>query len=70
MSDKECPECGRPVARSSEAFPFCSKRCKEIDLGNWAAEKYRLPVVDDKREIEISPSNPEDLPKGKFNNDS
>jgi endogenous inhibitor of DNA gyrase (YacG/DUF329 family) len=24
--------------------PFCSERCRVIDLGNWAAEAYRVPV--------------------------
>ncbi|MFZ5485219.1 MAG: DNA gyrase inhibitor YacG [Pseudomonadota bacterium] len=40
-----CPTCGRPVEwRSENAWrPFCSERCKLIDLGAWAAEKYRVP---------------------------
>jgi uncharacterized protein len=28
--------------------PFCSERCKTIDLGAWASEKYRVPVIEDK----------------------
>jgi endogenous inhibitor of DNA gyrase (YacG/DUF329 family) len=28
--------------------PFCSERCRLIDLGNWAAENYRLPESDPK----------------------
>jgi len=41
-----CPQCGRPVewAVTSRWRPFCSARCKTIDLGAWAAEKYRVPV--------------------------
>jgi endogenous inhibitor of DNA gyrase (YacG/DUF329 family) len=35
-----CPICGKPVAPNSEFAPFCSDRCRLIDLGNWAAEKY------------------------------
>lgn len=40
-----CPTCGKPVPWSPEsAFrPFCSERCRNIDLGAWAAEEYRLP---------------------------
>jgi len=34
--------------------PFCSERCKTIDLGQWAAEKYRVPA--DKQEPEDDPS--------------
>jgi len=40
-----CPACGKPVPWVSEsAFrPFCSERCRNIDLGAWAAEEYRMP---------------------------
>jgi hypothetical protein len=43
-----CPQCGRPVewAATSRWRPFCSERCKTIDLGAWAAETYRVPVVE------------------------
>ena len=35
-----CPICKKKVAKSNEYLPFCSERCKLIDLGNWASEKY------------------------------
>jgi len=35
-----CPICKKEVARTDPFMPFCSERCKLIDLGNWAAEKY------------------------------
>lgn len=40
-----CPTCGKPVAWAPEnAFrPFCSERCRNIDLGAWAAEEYKVP---------------------------
>ena len=40
-----CPICGKPVAWVAENRfrPFCSERCKQIDLGAWAAEDYRVP---------------------------
>lgn len=45
-----CPTCKRPSEWSPENQwrPFCSKRCKLIDLGEWAAERYAIPgeVVD------------------------
>lgn len=42
-----CPICGAAVQWTAENRwkPFCSQRCKLIDLGQWAAEKYRVPVV-------------------------
>ena len=39
-----CPICKRDVPPNSEDLPFCSERCKLIDLGNWASEKYVIPV--------------------------
>jgi endogenous inhibitor of DNA gyrase (YacG/DUF329 family) len=36
----KCPICKRPVKLSDPESPFCSARCREIDLGNWATEKY------------------------------
>jgi endogenous inhibitor of DNA gyrase (YacG/DUF329 family) len=35
-----CPQCGESVQAASKEFPFCSKRCKLIDLGAWASEKF------------------------------
>ncbi len=35
-----CPICKKTVKLGSEDFPFCSERCRNIDLGNWATEKY------------------------------
>jgi endogenous inhibitor of DNA gyrase (YacG/DUF329 family) len=35
-----CPICQKPVNLKDPDAPFCSGRCKEIDLGNWAMEKY------------------------------
>jgi len=41
-----CPTCGASVAWVAENRwkPFCSERCKMIDLGQWAAGKYRVPA--------------------------
>jgi endogenous inhibitor of DNA gyrase (YacG/DUF329 family) len=36
-----CPICRTAVnSETNKEFPFCSERCKEIDLGNWATERY------------------------------
>ena len=42
---RPCPECGKPSAR--EAYPFCSERCKNVDLGRWLTGSYVLPGVED-----------------------
>jgi hypothetical protein len=36
----KCPICRKEVTRENPEFPFCSERCRIIDLGNWASEKY------------------------------
>ncbi len=40
-----CPQCGTMIEfRSDNPFrPFCSERCKLIDLGAWAEERYAIP---------------------------
>jgi endogenous inhibitor of DNA gyrase (YacG/DUF329 family) len=41
-----CPCCRRP-AEFSEANrwrPFCSERCRQVDLGAWASESFRVPA--------------------------
>ena len=45
MTVIRCPTCDRPVewTEASRWRPFCSERCKLIDLGAWAAEKHALP---------------------------
>ncbi len=39
-----CPQCGKEVVWGPESpyRPFCSERCKLIDLGQWANENYRI----------------------------
>lgn len=39
-----CPRCGGPsvYAPSNSSRPFCSERCKNIDMGAWASEGFRL----------------------------
>jgi endogenous inhibitor of DNA gyrase (YacG/DUF329 family) len=49
-----CPHCGKAVAwvPANAYRPFCSERCKLIDLGAWATERYRVPVADDKDQVD------------------
>ncbi len=52
-----CPICNGEVAARQEnaAFPFCSARCKTVDLGKWLNEEYRVPGEDDSSEEEPPP---------------
>lgn len=49
-----CPTCGKEGTYSPDNLnrPFCSPRCKLIDLGQWASEENRIPG---------SPASPEDI---------
>lgn len=38
-----CPICKKEVDLNDPYMPFCSDRCRLIDLGNWASEKYVIP---------------------------
>lgn len=47
-----CPTCKRPVTapKADEpmgTFPFCSERCKLVDLGRWLDGQYQVPVAPD-----------------------
>ncbi|QIZ78544.1 DNA gyrase inhibitor YacG [Ferrimonas lipolytica] len=41
----QCPTCSTPVEWTEQATfrPFCSERCKLIDLGEWAEERHAIP---------------------------
>jgi endogenous inhibitor of DNA gyrase (YacG/DUF329 family) len=55
-----CPICRKPTDSTKEAdFPFCSERCRQQDLGNWATERYVVsePLFDEDDESE-SPETP------------
>jgi endogenous inhibitor of DNA gyrase (YacG/DUF329 family) len=43
-----CPTCRTLVTAQDEFFPFCTDRCRVIDLGKWASGAYRIssPILD------------------------
>jgi endogenous inhibitor of DNA gyrase (YacG/DUF329 family) len=51
----KCPGCGKPAVfePSNPYRPFCSERCKLIDLGAWAEGKYAVPAVEPPDEDEL-----------------
>ena len=51
----QCPICNKLVEESKvpqpqPAYPFCSERCKLLDLGRWLDGGYQISVVDDARD--------------------
>jgi endogenous inhibitor of DNA gyrase (YacG/DUF329 family) len=68
-----CPICKKSVpepqhtaegpsgAKPSSTFPFCSDRCKLIDLGRWLDGKYQIPAVEDDADEGSLPVSADDL---------
>lgn len=40
----KCPNCEHKSSR--DTYPFCSKRCQDVDLNRWFSESYAIPVVE------------------------
>lgn len=61
-----CPTCRKVVLASNEDFPFCSDRCRRLDLGKWASGDYKIssPIQDPDLLEELARSN-----KGNRQND-
>ncbi|MFM7485019.1 MAG: DNA gyrase inhibitor YacG [Burkholderiaceae bacterium] len=55
----DCPTCSTKVEWIQENAhrPFCSARCKQIDLGAWAEEKYKIPGAAPEEEQPDSPAH-------------
>lgn len=51
----KCPICEKSVKLGDPEMPFCSERCRDIDLGKWASEEYRVPVVNQNAPIVVDP---------------
>ena len=42
---RKCPICGKPAGQATR--PFCSDRCKQVDLNRWLSGTYAIPVRSD-----------------------
>ena len=42
QKQRPCPTCGQSVTPDAGTFPFCSPRCRQIDLGKWLKEEYTI----------------------------
>jgi endogenous inhibitor of DNA gyrase (YacG/DUF329 family) len=54
-----CKKAVRPRAEN-KAFPFCSERCRQVDLGKWLNEEYRVPAEEADDDIESGMNSPEE----------
>ena len=60
---RNCPICRRPTDSETDAdFPFCGERCRTLDLGNWASERYVVsePVFDEDGPEDSAPADPDE----------
>jgi endogenous inhibitor of DNA gyrase (YacG/DUF329 family) len=59
-----CPICAKPIApesaEKSATFPFCSERCRQIDLLRWSKGEYRIVEPLNPRELEEKTSSPDE----------
>ncbi|WP_425493425.1 DNA gyrase inhibitor YacG [Hoeflea prorocentri] len=46
---RPCPECNRPSVRAS--YPFCSERCRNVDLQRWLTGSYAIPVTEEEENL-------------------
>lgn len=58
-----CPQCGEQASldRNNAFRPFCSERCKLLDLGEWFSEKHGIPAEDQSPDDGSEPQDPDRL---------
>lgn len=54
MRTRKCPICGKPAQEPTR--PFCSDRCKMLDLNRWLSGAYRIPAASDEDDEDGTPS--------------
>lgn len=55
-----CPTCRTLVVKGDEHFPFCSDRCRLIDLGAWLTEQHKIPDEAGTAEDQLPPGSAEE----------
>jgi uncharacterized protein len=59
----KCPRCGKETTFENNLYrPFCSERCKLLDLGSWISEKYTVSNIEPEEELD-SPKSSEESPE-------
>jgi uncharacterized protein len=60
-----CPMCERAVAKDGDAFPFCSRRCRLLDLDKWFSGSYVVSRPMDARDVEELEATLDGRPPGR-----
>jgi endogenous inhibitor of DNA gyrase (YacG/DUF329 family) len=50
VTPRPCPICGKPAADATR--PFCSPRCRDVDLNRWLSGRYVIPANDEEDDAE------------------
>ena len=66
MINVRCPICQRVMQGQTThewpQYPFCSPRCKLVDLGRWLGEAYRIQAQPDEEEVQPEKDSPDQSP--------
>ena len=63
LKPPRCRTCRKPVESEGKFFPFCSERCRLVDLGRWLDGSYTIPVTGNAPEDEPDGEVPDDEPE-------
>jgi uncharacterized protein len=71
VASLRCPSCRKLVLRDDPDFPFCSERCRLIDLGKWASGGYVIssPITDPEDIETLQRAQEEEQPPAKSKHD-
>lgn len=58
-AEHACPVCGKKVGEPTATFPFCSSRCKLVDLNKWFKGDYGIAAGEDEQDDSSKPGDPE-----------
>jgi endogenous inhibitor of DNA gyrase (YacG/DUF329 family) len=60
MPSPKCPICGRAITaelQKTASMPFCSTRCRQVDLSRWLGEQYAVPTTPSEGEEDEPPAD-------------
>jgi len=59
LKTSRCRTCKKPIELEGQYFPFCSERCRLVDLGRWLDGSYAVPIAESPEDDEPG-DEPED----------
>lgn len=56
MREPTCPICGKPSRPRGQGHPFCSDRCRQVDLARWFTGQYAVPAEEEEPDEDGTPA--------------